>query len=107
MKVFVGSLLLVFFMAARPAPVPDCDGLQYKLTITHTSNGENNGRIEVEIIKSSSRVRAYLYIKKGNQRKNSKEDVSVDELTGLAAGHYVLILQDAKCSAVEHDLVIK
>ncbi len=107
MRIFVGSLLLIFLIAARPAARLVCADLQYVLTVFDTTDGLNNGRIEVKITKSSSRVKAYLYSKKGNQRQNRKEGAELNTLINLAPGHYILVLQNRSCSVVEKDIHIK
>jgi len=82
----------------------ECDQLKFDVSIVDTTNGLDNGTIEVSIVKSSSKVRAYLY---GDKKSKNRLDVRIDKLNKLPAGTYLLVLQNNDCSAVKRNLVVK
>ncbi len=102
MQLLFISVLLAFstnFISTEP-----CEELICEIEITDSSEGLNNGMIEVIIVKSSSKVKAYLY---GDNRSKNKLNVDIDKLNKLEPGSYLLVLQNNKCSIVKHDIIIK
>jgi hypothetical protein len=102
MKLFFISVLLMG-MSFLPKE-EECDQLKFDTSIVHTTNGLDNGTIEIAIIKSSSKVRAFLY---GDKKSKNRLDVRIDKLNKLPAGTYLLILQNNECSATKRNLVIE
>ncbi len=103
MKLVLFSIIIVL---SSFSAVEDefCDDLKFSIEVTHTSSGLDNGVIDVVIIKSESKAKAYLY---GESKNKNKLDVELSELTGLKSGKYILVLQNKKCSTVEHDIIIR
>ncbi len=102
MKLLLISVLIAispFNLETEP-----CKDLTYDIKLTHTSDGKDNGIIEVTITKSSSKVKAFLY---SEGKSGNKLDVKLDELTHLKAGKYILVLQNKECSSVKRDIIIK
>lgn len=81
-----------------------CDDLKFSIEVTHTTNGTNNATLEITVIKSASKVKAYLY---GDTKSKNKLNVELTELTDLPSGKYILVLQNNKCSSVKRDIIIK
>ncbi|MCB0496924.1 MAG: hypothetical protein KDC79_12370 [Cyclobacteriaceae bacterium] len=102
MRLLVISSIVMLF--SFTIPNQECDDIKFDVEISNTTNGLNNGKIDVTIIKTSSKVRAYLY---GDKRSKNKLNVEIDELKGLEAGKYTLILQNKVCSVVKQDIVIE
>ena len=102
MKLFLVGLIL--FASSFSLQNETCDDIKYEIEIIHTSNGLDNGQIEVNILSSSSKVKANLF---GKDPSLNKIDVEIDELNNLSAGTYVLVLQNDQCSTVKSDIVIK
>ena len=101
------KFVLLSLLVAYGYHMPDhdqCEQLKYSLEIIHTTNGLNNGKINVEIIKSQSEVTAYLY---AESRANNKLGVKISKLVALPAGKYKLVLQNTECSIVEKNLIIE
>ncbi len=102
MKVFIFSLLLV--ISSFTYERQDCDQLKFEVNITHSSDGLNNGIIEVVELKSTSKVKAFLY---GDKKSKNRLDVKIDKLNNLEAGKYLLVLQNKDCSSVKKDIIIQ
>lgn len=81
-----------------------CDNLKFTVEVSDTSQGLNNGEIKVVLKNKSSHVKAFLY---GDKKAKNKLDISIDELTQLKPGSYILILQNKDCSSVKRDIIIK
>lgn len=102
MKIFFVGVLI--FTSSILAGQPPCEGLKFEIKVTNTSQSLDNGKIEVTIIKSAAGVKAYLY---GDSKSKNRLNVKINKLTHLAAGKYILVLQDEKCSTVQRDIIIK
>ena len=102
MKIVFVSVLL--FLASFISKEQECDQLKFEINVVHTSDGLDNGKIEVTNIDSPSKVRAFLY---GDKREKNKLDVKVEKLEKLKPGTYILILQNKKCSSVKRDIIVK
>ena len=101
MKIVFVSVLVV--IASFLPKEQECDQLKFDINVVHTTGGLDNGKIEVTNIESPSKVRAFLY---GDKREN-RLDVKVEKLDKLKSGTYILILQNKKCSTVKRDIVVK
>ena len=99
---FIFISLLISFSSFNP-PVDNCDDLKFEVKVTHTTNGLDNGIIDVTVTKGSSNLDVFLY---GDIRSKNKLKVKIDELKNLASGTYILILQNDKCSTVKRDILI-
>lgn len=106
MRLFLVSWLIFFLPGFRQIDQTPCHDLQYEVAVHHTTQGQANGWLEVKIIKSSSRVKAFLYRQKGSHQYD-KHGVKPDELTGLAAGKYILVLQNKQCTVHQEDIEIR
>lgn len=102
MKLFLVGIL--FFTSSFVEVEPFCDELKFDLEITHTSEGLDNGKIEVTILKGESNVTAFLV---GDTVKKNRLGVKLKELSQLPAGTYILILENDICSQTKRDIVIK
>ena len=102
MKIVFASVLVV--IASFLPKEQECDQLKFDVNVVHTTEGLDNGKIEVINIDSPSKVRAFLY---GDKRDKNRLDVKVEKLDKLKAGTYILILQNKKCSSVKRDIVVK
>ena len=102
MKLIFVSVLLA--MVSLLSKEEQCDTLKFDLEITHTTDGLDNGKIEVTILESPSRVKAFLY---GDKKNKNRLDVKIDKLVKLQAGTYVLVLQNKECSSVKNNIIIK
>jgi len=102
MKIVFASVLVV--LASFIPKEQECDQLKFDINVVHTTNGLDNGKIEVVNIDSPSKVRAFLY---GDKRDKNRLDVKVEKLDKLKAGTYILILQNKKCSSVKRDIIVK
>lgn len=102
MKVFLVSALLVVSSFTLEKRL--CNQLKFDVSITHTSNDQNNGIIEVVDLKSTTKVKAFLY---GDKKSKNRLDVKVEKLTNLESGKYLLVLQNNECSSVKKDIIIK
>jgi hypothetical protein len=102
MKLFFISVLLMgmSFLTNNE----ECDQLKFDINIVHTTSGLANGIIEVSVIKSASKVRAFLY---GDKKSKNRLNVRIDKLNKLQAGTYLLVLQNNDCSTVKRNLVVK
>jgi len=104
MKFLLVSLLISFSYFNSQLESLDCDDLKFSIEVTHTSNGQDNGIINVTIVKSETKAKAFLY---GKLKSNNKLGVNPTELTGLKSGKYILVLQNKECSSVKRDIIIK
>jgi hypothetical protein len=95
--------VLVIFTSFLPRE-QECDQLKFDINIVHTTDGQDNGKIEVSNINSPSQVKAFLY---GNGKNKNKLDVKIENLEKLGVGTYTLILQNKKCSTVTRDIIIR
>lgn len=102
MKIILISVLLAF--SSFNSAINECDELKFDFKIVNTSNGLDNGAIEVKITKSSSKVKAYLY---SYGKSDNRLGVKTDELDNLRKGKYMLVLQNDNCFAAERDIIIK
>ncbi len=102
MKIAFVSVLVV--LTSFLPKEQECDQLKFDINIVHTSDGLNNGKIEVSNVDSPSPVRAFLY---GNGKDKNLLDVKIEKLIALKAGTYILILQNKKCSTVKRDIIVK
>ena len=59
MKILLFSGLL--FISTLVTEKSDCDSIQLDLGITHTSEGKNNGKIEVTVEKGRAPFTVYLF----------------------------------------------
>ena len=102
MKIVLIGVLVVFtsFLPKEQ----ECDQLKFEVNIVHTTDGRDNGKIEISNIDSPSEVRAFLY---GNGKNNNVLDVKIEKLVKLGAGSYTLILQNKKCSAVKRNIIVR
>lgn len=94
----------VVFLLSFSSLQQACDDLKFDIKITNTTNGLNNGKIEITITRSSSKVHAFLY---GDAKQKNKVDVDPDDLINLQAGTYMLVLQNDQCYEVKQDIIIK
>ena len=102
MKVVLVSVLVVF--SSFLPNEQECDQLKFEINIVHTTDGRDNGKIEVSNIDSPSQVKAFLY---GNGKNKNKLDVKIEKLVKLGSGTYTLVLQNNKCSAVKRDIIVR
>ena len=102
MKIVFASVLVI--IASFLPKEQECDELKFEINVVHTTEGHENGQIEVINIDSPSKVRAFLY---GDKRDKNRLDVKVEKLDKLKAGTYVLILQNKNCSSVKRDIIVK
>lgn len=102
MKLLIFSSV-VFLLSFTNLP-QTCDDLKFDVKVTNTTNGQNNGKLDVTIIKSSSKIHAYLY---GDTKSKNKLNVGLDDLINLESGTYTLVLQNNECSAVKQGIEIK
>ena len=102
MKVLLLSGLL--FISTLTSEKSNCDNIQLDITITHSSQGSNNGKIEVEVKKGKAPFRAYLF---ADDKSNNLHDVALDELVSLSAGSYILVIQDANNCSVHKKIKLK
>ena len=95
MKILLFSGLL--FISTLVTEKSDCDSIQLDLGITHTSEGKNNGKIEVTVEKGRAPFTVYLFAAK---REDNLEDVKFKDLKDLKRGDYILVVQDKdnKCT---------
>lgn len=100
---FIFISLLISFTSFNPFE-DTCDDLKFEVKVIHTTNGLDNGTIDVTVTKSSSEVKVFLYSEGENE---NKLDVKLDELNKLKSGTYMLVLQNSKCHAVKRDIIIK
>ncbi len=104
MKFLLVSLLISFsYFNSQPESL-DCDDLKFNIEVIHTSNGLDNGIIDVTITKSTSKVKVYLY---SEGKSANKLNIKLDDLKKLKAGTYMLVLQNDNCYAVKRDIVIR
>jgi len=90
MKVLLFSGLLLV-STLFPA-VTDCDSIQLDLQVTHTSDGNNDGKIEVSVEKGQAPFKVYLF---ADKRSDNLLDVKFKDLKNLKAGNYLLLVQDS------------
>ena len=102
MKIVIASVLVV--IASFLPKEQECDQLKFDINVVHTTDGLDNGKIEVINIDSPSKVRAFLY---GDNKGKNRLDVKIEKLDKLQAGTYILILQNKECSAVKRDIIVK
>jgi len=102
MKVLFISLL--FVMAGRAPEEPSCDSLKLKLDISHTSKGDENGKISISVVKGRAPYKTFLFAKK---RQDNRQDFKFDELINLASGKYTLIVQDGSGCTVQETINVK
>ena len=102
MKIVFASVLVI--IASFLPKEQECDELKFEINVVHTTDGLENGKIEVIDIDSPSKVRAFLY---GDKRDKNRLDVKAEKLDKLKAGTYVLILQNKNCSSVKRDIIVK
>ena len=102
MKFILISVLLGFSSFSTTSDV--CDDLKFDIEVTHTTDGLNNGKIDVTITKGLQNVKAFLYAK---SRGNNRLNIKIDELKNLPSGTFTLVLQNKNCSSVKSDIIIK
>lgn len=102
MKLFLVGLL--FFSSTFSFDEPPCDELQFEITVINTTQGLDNGKIEISLKKRASNVKANLF---GDRSSKNRIGVKINELTKLSSGTYILILQNDKCFELKKDIVIQ
>lgn len=102
MKVLLFSVIL--FILANVPGIPVCNDIQLSLITTNTSEGQNNGKIEVKVEKGHPPFKVYLYAEK---RKDNKLDIKFKDLENLAPGKYLLVVQDKGECTFQESIVIK
>lgn len=102
MKVLLLSGLF-YLMAGMPGNT-DCDNIRLDLNIIHTTENKTNGKIEVEIVNGLAPYEFYLF---GSGTNNNKIKVKKSELKDLAAGEYLLVVQDKTSCRVTKKIVIR
>lgn len=102
MKLLIISALLIF-SALSPENL-DCDNLKIKTQITHTSAGEKNGEISISVVKGKAPYRVSLF---SENKKDNLLEVGLDDLKNLAAGKYILVVQDDADCAITEKLTLK
>ena len=102
MKLLIISGL--FFVSALMPDNPVCDNLKFKTKITHTTAGVSNGEIVISIVKGKSPYKVFLF---ADKLENNLLDVGLDDLKNLAAGKYILVVQDAADCTKQEKLVLK
>ncbi len=102
MKVLFISLL--FFTGGLTPEESSCDSLKLKLDISHTSKGEQNGKILISVIKGRAPYKTFLFAEK---RQDNRQDFKLDELKGLTSGKYTLIVQDGSGCTFQQTIKLK
>ena len=102
MKLILVSVL--FFISASMPGNSDCDTLKLSLTITHTSDGKSNGKIEVVVEQGKTPFKVNLFAEK---RENNKLDVNFSDLENLPSGKFILIVQDEGKCTFQQEFTIK
>lgn len=82
---------------------PPCDDLKVEVEVTHTTDGLNNGSVEVEVIGGTA---PYTYIFLDDNRNPITEVTSSNKVEGLSKGEMKYIVRDKKDCFVSDDLII-
>lgn len=90
MKVLLLSGLLL--ISSYLSETSDCDSIQLVLDINHTTDGRNNGKINVTVEKGEAPFKIYLF---ADRRSDNLLDVKFKDLKNLKPGDYIIVVQDS------------
>jgi hypothetical protein len=93
---------LLFFSTYLPGD-ETCTNLKINVSVIHSTNNLSNGRIEVDVEKGQPPYKVYLFAEKP---KNNLLDVKFRDLKDLAAGDYILVVQDKEGCNVKENIVV-
>jgi hypothetical protein len=102
MKVLLLSGLL--FISTLNSEKSICDNIQLELSITNTTEGRDNGKIEVEVVKGKAPYKVFLFASKP---KVNLVNIKIKDLKNLPAAEYLLIVQDQSNCRVQQTVIIK
>lgn len=75
----------------------DCDKIEAETEVVNTSNGLDNGQVEVKVTKGSERGIKYIFcVVSGKVLNESRFEINI--LTGLPAGDYFCLISNADCT---------
>jgi len=101
MKILLISGLLNLW-AFLPGGI-NCDNLKLDISLTHTTNGKANGKIEVVVQRGAGPFKVFLFASK---REDNLEDVKFKDLKDLKSGEYILVVQDKESNCTFKQNVI-
>jgi hypothetical protein len=73
--------------------IVECDEIDVKLNITHTSDGKKNGKIEMNFEKPATSYTCFIFSGADNNNRLAVKD---NEINDLEKGEYNLYIQDKK-----------
>jgi hypothetical protein len=73
--------------------IVECDEIDVKLNITHTSDGKKNGKIEMNFEKPTTSYTCFIFSGADNNNRLAVKD---NEINDLEKGEYNLYIQDKK-----------
>jgi hypothetical protein len=86
--------VIIAFLAFLPGKsFGQCRDINVKSKITHTTNGLNNGSVELEINGNSGQE---LSINLFGPQKNNRLDLSESIITNLEKGNYIIVVSGRK-----------
>jgi hypothetical protein len=99
----ISFLIVVFGFLGNEVPQSvNCENFSVSTEISHTSNGRENGKLEVKATGGSGEY-TYHYIGPGDYKElKSKKDT----LTGLKKGKYSVFVQDSNNCVKQVDVII-
>jgi len=102
MKALIMSLL--FFGSGYTQATDPCENTHLEISVSDTSDGINNGTIEIEVEKLTDPVKIYLY---GDDRSQNQLNIKTKKIEHLAIGGYYLIVQDGAGCTKSKKVVIR
>jgi len=102
MKLLMIGILFIFSgFTEKPDP---CEGVKLELSAHDTTNGQKNGRIEIEFEDAKEQVRFFLF---GDRPSKNRRDFKEEEIDNLASGTYYVIAQDGSGCTMFEKVIIK
>ncbi|HMQ01003.1 MAG TPA: hypothetical protein PKC24_14580 [Cyclobacteriaceae bacterium] len=92
-KIILINLLYwgIYIPVAEKNSIPDCKSLEPELTITHTTNSLDNGKLNIKL---NQDIKTELHLLHKNTRENkNKLQIVGKEIEGIKAGEYLLIVR--------------
>lgn len=72
-------------------PLIECEEIEVKLDITHTTQNQRNGKIVMNFKKSNTSYTSFVF---SGEDQNNRLDVKDNEISNLGSGEYNLYVQD-------------